>query len=155
MRKTIFLIPLAALLASGCSNLNTGASNGLGKVESKFGRGLSNSYEILRGGELSRSMEQTALFDGPDASYTVGFVRGVNRTLVRTGIGLYEVVTAPFPPYHPVFTNCFAAQPVYTDGYKPDLVEDSIYATDTYVGFAGGDTAPWIPGSRFQIFETH
>ena len=146
MRNTFSLlsvIALAGVLASGCAN-----------VEKKLGRGLSNTFEIVRGGEYRRSMEQTALFESPNEAYTTGAIRGFNRTMGRTGIGLWEVVTAPFPPYGPICTNTFAVHPVYPDSYKPDLIEDSMFATDTYTGYSGGDTAPFIPGSRFQIFET-
>ena len=146
MRNTFCLLSLVALLgalASGCAN-----------AEHKLGRGLSNTTEIVRAGEMRRTMEQTALFESPDTAYHTGFIRGVNRSLARTGIGIYEIVTFPFPPYRPVFTKHFAPDPVYPDNYKPNLMEDSMFATDTYTGFSGGDTAPFIPGSRFQIFET-
>ncbi len=136
-------VALASTLVSGCANM-----------ESKLGRGVGNTAEVVRGGEMRRTMEQTALFDSPDNAYHTGFIRGVNRSLARTGIGIYEIVTFPFPPYRPVFTKHFAADPVYPDNYKPNLMEDSMFATDTYTGFSGGDTAPFIPGSRFQIFET-
>jgi putative exosortase-associated protein (TIGR04073 family) len=100
-------------------------------------------------------MEQTALFDGPDAAYATGFIRGLNRTVARTGIGSYEVVTCPIPPYDPVATSYLSPGPVYPDSYKPSLVEDSMFSTDTNLGFAGGDVHPLIPGSRFRIFDTH
>ncbi len=147
MRNTypfVAAVVLAGALASGCAN-----------VEKKFGRGMGNVYEIVRGGEFRRTMEQTALWDGPEAAYGVGFVRGINRTLARTGIGIYEVVTAPFPPYDPVFTDKFAPGPVYPDNYVPGLLADSMFSTDTHLGFSGGDVAPFIPGSRFRIFDTH
>jgi putative exosortase-associated protein (TIGR04073 family) len=144
MRKTfpLLLVALAGVLASGCAN-----------TEQKLGRGLSNTFEIVRMGEMRRSMEQTMTFDTPDASYATGFVRGVNRTLARTGLGIYEVVTAPIPPYHPLFTDYLAPGPVYPDSYKPGLLDDSTFATDAYIGFSGGDIAPAIPGSRFSIFN--
>lgn len=147
MRKTLPLLValgIAALFASGCAN-----------VENKFGRGMANTYEIVRIGELRRSVEQTALIDGPDAAYTVGFIHGVNRTLERTGIGVYEVVTAPFPPYHPVFTDKFAPGPVYPDNYTPGMIADSTTATDTELGYSGGDVLPFIPGMRFRVFDMH
>ena len=147
MRNTLPLLAalaLAGALASGCAN-----------VEKKFGRGMSNMFEIVRGGEFRRTMEQTGLFDGPDAAYGTGFVRGINRAMARTGIGIYEVVTAPFPPYDPVYTDYFAPGPVYPDNYLPGLLEDSMFATDSNLGFSGGDVAPFIPGSRFRIFDTH
>jgi putative exosortase-associated protein (TIGR04073 family) len=147
MRNTLCLLSLAGLIAglgSGCAN-----------TEKKLGRGLNNTFEIVRGGEFRRTMEQTAIFESPDTAYTTGFIRGVNRTLARTGIGIYEVITAPFPPYGPSFTNKFSPNPVYPDNYKPELMADPMFATDTYTGFSGGDVVPFIPGSRFQIFETH
>jgi putative exosortase-associated protein (TIGR04073 family) len=134
----------ASLLATGCAN-----------VENKFGRGMANILEPIRMGELRRSMEQTALFDTPDAAYSTGFIRGLNRTLARTGIGVYEIVTAPIPPYDPVCTDYLSPGPVYPDSYAPNLVEDTSFSTDTNLGFAGGDVNPFIPGSRFRIFDTH
>ena len=143
--KLAFLaaIVITSALATSCAN-----------VEKKFGRGMSNMFEIVRGGEFRRTMEQTALVDGPDTAYGTGFIRGVNRTFARTGIGIYEVVTAPFPPYDPVATDHFAPGPVYPDNYTPGIMEDSMWATDAHLGFSGGDVMPMIPGSRFKIFET-
>ena len=147
MRKTFPLLAalgIAGVFATGCAN-----------TEQKFGRGLTNIVEPLRMGELRRSMEQTALFDSPDAAYATGFIRGLNRTIARTGIGVYEIVTAPIPPYDPVCTDYLSPGPVYPDSYAPTLVEDSTFSTDTNLGFAGGDVHPLIPGSRFRIFDTH
>ncbi len=147
MRKTLSLLALAALagfMATGCAN-----------TERKFGRGLSNMMEPVRMGELRRTMEQSALFDGPEAAYTTGFFRGLNRTLARTGVGIYEVVTAPIPPYDPVLTAYLSPGPVYPDSYRPGLVEDSTFSTDTNLGYSGGDIFPIVPGSRFSIFDTH
>ena len=47
-------------------------------------------------------MEQTALWDDPNTASTTGFLRGFNRTMARTGIGIYEIVTFPIPPYTPM-----------------------------------------------------
>lgn len=147
MRKTLPLLAIlvaAVAVTSGCAN-----------AERKFGRGMANLIEPLRMGEMRRTMEQTALFDGPDTGYTAGFMRGLNRTLARTGIGIYEVVTAPIPPYGPVATDYLTPNPVYPDAYQPSLVEDSTFATDTNLGYSGGDVMPFFPGSRFRIFDTH
>jgi putative exosortase-associated protein (TIGR04073 family) len=150
MRKTLSLLAvlgIAVIFSSGCAYTN--------KVENKFGRGMANTYEIVRGSEFRRSMEQTALFQGPDTAYSTGFMHGFNRTLARTGIGVYEVVTAPFPPYHPVFTDQFAPGPVYPDNYTPGLIADSMFSTDTELGYGGGDVLPFIPGERFRVFDMH
>jgi putative exosortase-associated protein (TIGR04073 family) len=149
MRNTnsfLAAVAMAGALSAGCTYVHN--------VERKFGRGINNTFEIVRGGEFRRTMEQTTLVDGPDAGYGVGFVRGVNRTLGRTGIGIYEIVTAPFPSYDPVATDHFAPGPVYPDNYTPGIMADSMFATDTHMGFSGGEVAPFIPGSRFKIFES-
>ena len=147
MRTTLPFLALVLCLTAGCEHV--------AKTEKKFGRGMANTFEIVRGGEFRRSMEQTALFQSPDTAYTTGFIRGLNRSLARTGIGIYEIVTAPFPPYDPVATDYLAPGPVWPDNYLPNLMEDSMFATDSNLGFSGGDVAPMVPGSRFRIFDTH
>ena len=159
MRITRLLFAVAAVAAfSGCAG-----------PENKFGRGLNNLTEIVRGGEMRRSMEQTGLWDGPSASST-GFARGFTRTMARTGIGLYEVVTFAIPPYEPLLVPKgrlypdasmktrtypwggleFSENPVFPDSYKPGLRSGSLFDTDTSVGFSDGDIFPWFPGSRFN-----
>jgi putative exosortase-associated protein (TIGR04073 family) len=137
-------VAIAAALATGCAG-----------PESKFGRGMANTYEIVRHAELRRSIEQTAIIEGPEVGYTKGTVTGLNRTLARTGIGIYEIITFPFPPYCPVATDYLAPHPVYPDNYTPSLLSDSLFATDTNLGFSGGDVFPFQPGVRFHIFDTH
>lgn len=128
---------------------------GCARTERKLGRGMANTMEIVRMGEMRRTVEQTTLWEGPDTGYTTGFVRGLNRSLARTGIGIYEIITFPFPPFDPVATDYLSPGPVYPDNYRPGVLEDSLYATDTNLGFSGGDIIPIIPGSRFRIFDTH
>jgi putative exosortase-associated protein (TIGR04073 family) len=148
-------------------------SVGCAGPEKKLGRGLNNVTEFTRLGAMNRSIEQTALWDGTDIAYTTGLVRGFNRSLVRTAIGAYEVVTFPLPPYRALlapkgpqypdhsirtYNNSWGglALPdgrVFPDSYKPKLIESSITARDVSLGFSGGDVAPFIPGSRFRIFE--
>ncbi len=145
MRTPFFVLSLLgalALLSTGCA-----------KTEQKFGRGMRNATEIARLGEMRRTMEQTALFDSPEKGYTTGLVKGLNRTLVRTGVGLYEIITAPLPPYDPVLTHYITPEPVYPDSYKPGLIADQTWSPDANLGFSGGDIFPMIPGSRFKVFD--
>jgi len=130
------------LLSAGCAG-----------PERKFGRDVNNFFEIVRIGEVRRTVEQTAMTDGPDSAYTGGFVKGVNRSISRTFIRLYEIVTFPIPSYDPIATNYLTPGPVYPDSYQPNLIADQVFAPDTSLGFAGGDVAPMIPGSRFRIFD--
>jgi hypothetical protein len=95
-------------------------------------------------------MEQTALWDNTDAAYTTGVIRGVNRSLARTLVGVYEIATFPLPSYDPVF---LPEHPVYPDSYRPRLIADPTFGPDAALGFSGGDIAPFVPGSRFRIFD--
>jgi putative exosortase-associated protein (TIGR04073 family) len=162
--STLSLLGLTALLASGCAG-----------PETKLGRGILNTTEFARLGEWRHTVEQTALYQGADAAYTVGMIRGFNRTLIRTVMGAFEVATFPIPtptygpllcPKHPVYPDitapnrtypfgipAFTEYPTYPSSYKPGLIEDSTFATDTALGFSGGDIAPLVPGSRFKIFD--
>jgi putative exosortase-associated protein (TIGR04073 family) len=164
MRRTALVLGfgLAAGLFVGCAG-----------PEDKLGRGIRNSTEFLRGGQMRRSMEQTALWEGPDAAYTTGFIRGFNRSLTRTAIGFYEVLTFPAPPYGPLLTSTYDlypdesvrtktypygglvldAEPPYPANYRPKLISDSMFDTDTALCFGSGDVLPKVPGSRFRIFD--
>ena len=158
------LVALAggALLAAGCAG-----------PERKLGRGILNATELARGGEIHRSMEQTYLWENTDSTYTTGLIRGLNRSFARTGIGIYEILTFPFPSYEPMLTSTnriypdpnvrnrkypwggmvLTEYPTYPDSYRPGIIADSIFQTDTSLGFSGGDVAPMVPGSRFRIFD--
>lgn len=129
----------AALFGVGCAG-----------PEQKMGRGINNVTEFARMGEIRRSVEQTAIWENTDAAYTTGFLRGLNRSLTRTGVGVYEILTFPIPPYGPVF---LPENPVYPDSYTPNLIADPTFSPDTALGFSGGDVAPMIPGSRFRIYD--
>ena len=135
-------VVLLAVLATGCAG-----------PEKKLGRGINNIYEPFRLAEMRRSIEQGALANPEDINYHPGVIRGFNRTVARAGVGIYEIITAPFPPYDPVFTNYMKPNPEYPDSYKPGVFEDSIFATDTSIGFSSGAAAPFLPGSRFHVFD--
>ncbi len=147
MHKTISAIlslTAVSLLISGCAG-----------PEHKLGRGMNNMTEIIRGGEMRRSFEQSIVFGNSDAAYTTGVIHGFNRGMARTGTGLYEVITFPFPnhshgDYGPVFRP---ENPVYPDSYKPNWIADQVISPDVSLGFGGGDIAPFIPGSRFRVFD--
>jgi putative exosortase-associated protein (TIGR04073 family) len=145
MRNVTFLtacVAAVSVLSSGCSG-----------PEQKLGRGVSNMTEILRMGEMRRSVEQTAVWSGPDVGYTTGFVRGMSKTLARTGVGIYEVVTFPIPSYDPLFKHYIIPGTVYPDSYKPNMLGDPLFGPDNNLGFYGGDVMPFVPGSQFRIFD--
>jgi putative exosortase-associated protein (TIGR04073 family) len=144
MRNAKPLIAFAAfavLFAAGCAG-----------PEQKLGTGVVNVTEFARMGEINRSVEQTAVFESPEAAYTTGFIHGFDQSLARTAMGAYEIVTFPFPPYHPILTQYVPPGTAYPDSYRPGLVDATFLQTDTYFGFSGGDIAPLMPGSRFSVF---
>jgi len=163
MRISTFLALAGAVaLTAGCAG-----------PEKKLGRGILNATEFMRGGEIRRSMEQSALWENTDSAFTTGFIRGFNRSVVRTAIGVYEIATFPIPSYDPMLTSTnriypdpnvrnktfpwggmvLSEYPTYPDSYRPGLMSDSIFSTDTALGFSGGDIAPMIQGSRFRVFD--
>jgi putative exosortase-associated protein (TIGR04073 family) len=156
------LIGFLTLLLIGCAG-----------PEQKLGRGVRNSLEFARFGEMQRSIEQTALWDGPQRAYTDGVIRGFNRSVVRTAMGLYEIVTFPLPPYGPVLTSTnrvypdpsmatlkypwgglvMTVDPAHPASHQPGLPASTIFATDTHLGFSGGALLPMLPGNRFEVFD--
>ena len=46
--------------------------------------------EFTRLGEIRRSMEQTAIWESPERSYTTGFIKGFNQSVKRTAVGVYS-----------------------------------------------------------------
>jgi putative exosortase-associated protein (TIGR04073 family) len=145
MRNALTLLALlsaVAALSSGCAG-----------SEEKMGRGIENTTEIVRLGDMRQTVEQTTIWQGPGAGATVGVIKGFDRSLERTGLGVVEIVTAPFPPYHPIFTKYIPVEPGYPDSYKPGLPDDPTFHTDTYIGFSGGEEADLVPGSRFDVLD--
>lgn len=61
----------------------------------KLGRGIANL--TLGVTEVFTSLDGVNTEEGNAASHSYGIVRGIQRTLVRFGVGVYEVVTFPFP----------------------------------------------------------
>jgi putative exosortase-associated protein (TIGR04073 family) len=139
-------VTLVGILSSGCVS-----------AQKKLGRGVKDSVEFARLGEIQRSMEQTAIFEGPGHKYAEGFVKGICHSVARTGVGIYEIATFPLPPYEPVWTSYVNPNDwyLYPDSYKPGLIADSMFSTDVNLGMSGGDVAPYIPGSRFKVFDLH
>ena len=150
MRKlSASIIPFLglALIVSGCAG-----------PEEKLGRGVNNLTEIARLGEVRRSIEQTTVLDNRDLAFTTGLFHGLNMTVARTAAGIYEVATFPIPNhspnnYGPIYQYKMSENPVYPESYTPNNLSDQMTSPDTSLGFSGGDITPYIPGSRFHIFD--
>ena len=122
---------------------------GCADAEKKLGRGIVNATEFTRGGEIRRSYEQTSVFEGPEAGRTRGVIHGFNRSVARTGAGLFEIITFPIPT-DPIIKP---VNPVYPDSHKPRIPSSTSMDSDRYMGFSGGEIIPLVPGSRLRVFE--
>ena len=141
--KSLFAVAaLTALFTAGCAG-----------PEQKLGRGISNTTSIITLSEVNRGVEQSSVLGTPGPGYATGAIHGFDKSMARLGLGIYEIVSFPFPPYHPVATKYVSPTPGYPDSYKPGLINGPTFQTDTYFGFSGGDEFPFVPGSRFLIFQ--
>ena len=61
----------------------------------KLGRGVANTSTGWV--ELPKNIYNTSVQDNAFAGFTLGLAKGAGMALVRTGAGVYEVVTFPFP----------------------------------------------------------
>ncbi len=61
----------------------------------KLGRGVANA--LTGWVELPKNIYDTSVKDNAFAGVTLGLAKGAGMTLVRTGAGIYEIATFPFP----------------------------------------------------------
>ena len=101
-----------ALLVAAAVALPTPALAAKYTAGRKFGRGLAGmTCGVL---ELPGNMAQETKKRGPAWGFTLGFVEGLGRIVVRELVGVYEFVTFPIPApagYKPIL------KPEYPWGY--------------------------------------
>ena len=61
----------------------------------KLGRGVANT--LTGWVELPKNIYNTSVQDNAFTGVTLGLARGVGMSVVRTGAGLFEILTFPFP----------------------------------------------------------
>ena len=75
----------------------------------KLGRGLANALTGWL--EIPKNIYSTSLESNALAGATLGLAKGAGMTLVRTGAGIYEIATFPFPlpeDYKPILEPEYA-----------------------------------------------
>ena len=83
----------------------------------KLSRGIANVFYGVT--EVPYSYNKALRNDGSTAANTYGLINGVERTAVRIGYGLYEVVTFPFPTYKKGYKSALPSQYKMNDlGYS-------------------------------------
>ncbi len=78
----------------------------------KLGRGVANVTTSTL--EVPKSIQESFYDDGPAAAATYGLLDGIYKFIVRTAVGVFEIVTFPFPipeEYAPVVEPEFLFSP--------------------------------------------
>lgn len=92
MRKSFRTVSAVLTLVAGLSLANVCYAQ---DAFTKLGRGVANT---LTGWiELPKNIYETSIQENAFAGVTLGLAKGAGMTLVRTGAGIYEVATFPFP----------------------------------------------------------
>jgi putative exosortase-associated protein (TIGR04073 family) len=93
MNKNLLRIAIIATIALVLLNVSSPCY--AQDATKKLGRGLVN---ILTGWiELPKNIYKTSVESNPFSGITVGLAKGLGMTVVRTGAGVYETATFPFP----------------------------------------------------------
>jgi len=93
MNKSV--LKISVVLLATLAILNIASPSFAQDATKKLGRGLVN---ILTGWiELPRNIYKTSVESNPLTGITVGLAKGLGMTVVRTGAGIYETATFPFP----------------------------------------------------------
>lgn len=96
MKRSLTLVALLATASIGLADIQQPPSSEWGPTR-KLGRGLGNICFGFT--ELPSSMLSVNYFEGNNAAFSYGIVRGIGRGLARFGYGLYDVFLFPFPSY--------------------------------------------------------
>ncbi len=96
MKLPLTLAALALLAAIAHADIQQPPASEWGPTR-KLGRGIGNICFGIT--ELPQSMLSVNYFDGNNAAFSYGIVRGLGRTFARFGYGLYDTFLFPFPTY--------------------------------------------------------
>ena len=135
MKKLLLTLSLAAVALPAFADIQDPPMNDYGPTR-KLGRGLSN---ILYGvTEFPTSIAMIQSREGNSAACSYGIVKGIGRTLFRTGAGVYELFTFPFPTYRASFRPPYRSNVPWIHGgyaeFPPELGWESkkTYCTVNY-----------------------
>ena len=127
--RTLFTAALVlGFTALALADIQDPPSNDYGPTR-KLGRGLSNL--VFGIAELPTTITKINAREGNSAAAGYGVVRGLGRSGMRVGSGLFEFLTFPFPtthrPYYPLLRSDV---PYIHAGYQefpPELGNESKY----------------------------
>jgi putative exosortase-associated protein (TIGR04073 family) len=106
MKRILILVLSVALTATALADIHDPPGNDYGPTR-KLGRGLSNFFFAPT--EIYCTIAKINDEEGNSAAYGYGVVRGLERSAMRHGVGLLEIVTWPFPiwrqSYYPILPS--------------------------------------------------
>lgn len=103
MKKLITLLALSLSLVAVQADLSMPKGD---NFYDKAGRGLANV--IMAPANILDSQFTVAEAEGGTAGFFKGMiVQGTSRMVMDIGIGLFEIVTSPFPPYESLKMNAY------------------------------------------------
>jgi putative exosortase-associated protein (TIGR04073 family) len=96
MKKLVIFLLTFTFASAGVADIQAPPGGEFNRIR-KLGRSISN---ILYGvTELPASMTRVRDTEGRNAAWSYGLVKGIQKTTMRFGYGLYELVTFPLPAY--------------------------------------------------------
>jgi len=117
MRRLVMVVLVSAVLLGGSMTASLGEEVVSAAAAHKAVRGLANTgLGVVV--ELPKTVYYDTLEDGPLYGLTVGVLEGLSWGIARTLVGVYEVVTFPFPlpeGYRPIYTPSYPYEPGKTD----------------------------------------
>lgn len=128
MKSLLTATALLALAALASADIQQPPSSEWGPTR-KLGRGLGNIAFGLT--EIPNSMMDVNYYEGNNAAFSYGIVRGVGRSLARMGYGLYDIFLFPFPTYKGTYAPPYRSNVQWIwSGYSefpPELLFETRY----------------------------
>lgn len=128
MRTLLTTAFILGLAAHAFADIQDPPSNNYGPTR-KLGRGLSNLF--LGIAELPVTIGQVNKVEGGSAAAGYGVLRGLGRSGMRMGSGLFEVVTFPFPIHRNSYYPLLPSDGLNVHGgypeFPPELGNESKY----------------------------
>ncbi|HEV3410448.1 MAG TPA: exosortase system-associated protein, TIGR04073 family, partial [Chthoniobacterales bacterium] len=128
MRTFLAAVLLTALASLARADIHDPPSNNQGPTR-KLGRGISN---LLFGwSELPHEVSRVNEKEGNSAAGGFGVVRGVGRSVLRVGAGIFEILTFPVPvargTYFPLLPDETHWKHAGYKEFPPELGNESKY----------------------------
>lgn len=110
MRRTLLIVAISYLLIA---NSFTAADTAYADTAArKLGRGIANTATCVL--EIPVQMIKTGEQEGAISACSIGLIKGLMYTIGRCAVGVYEIVTFPFPipaRYEPIIEPEFVVSP--------------------------------------------